>query len=121
MENKTINQRKELIKELRKLIKKLSKTTAEIAKIADEFGDDYVRRTLIADLEWLLDDADVRDNNNFKVSLEEMKSVTDKYNANPKGYKVNNGYNPRSLADNGLNTVIDMGLMILGTKGGRIS
>ena len=61
--------------------------------------------------------ADVRDNNNFKVSLDEMKSVTDKYNANPKGYKVNNEYNPRSLADNGLNTVIDMGLMILGTKG----
>lgn len=52
------NQRKELIKELRKLVKKLSKTTAEIAKIADEFGDDYVRRTLIANLEWLLDDAD---------------------------------------------------------------
>ena len=30
---------------------------------------------------------------------------------------MNNEYNPRSLADNGLNTVIDMGLMILGTKG----
>ena len=28
--------------------------------------------------------ADVRDNNNFKVSLDEMKSVTDKYNAYPK-------------------------------------
>ena len=52
------NQRKELIKELRKLIKKLSKTTSEIAKIANELGDDYTRRTLIADLEWLLDDAD---------------------------------------------------------------
>lgn len=58
MENKTANQRKELIKELRKLATELSDTVAKISKIADEFGDDYVRRTLIADLEWLLDDAD---------------------------------------------------------------
>ncbi len=58
MENKTINQRKELIKELRKLVIELSDTIAKISKIAKELGDWYTQDTLIANLEWLVDDAD---------------------------------------------------------------
>ena len=60
---------------------------------------------------------DVRDKNNFKVSPAEMQSTIEQYNTAPQNYKINKEYNPRSIADNGLNTVIDMGLMILGTKG----
>ncbi len=58
MENKTISQRKELIKELRKLVTELSDTVAKISKIAKELGDWYTQDTLIANLEWLVDDAD---------------------------------------------------------------
>ena len=58
MENKTISQRKELIKELRKLATELSDTVAKISKIADEFGDLYIQDTLIANLEWLVDKTD---------------------------------------------------------------
>ena len=58
MENITMNQRKELIKELRKLVTELSDTIAKISKIAKELGDWYTQDTLIANLEWLVDDAD---------------------------------------------------------------
>jgi len=77
VENKTISQRKELIKELRKLATELSDTVAKISKIADEFGDDYVRRTLIADLEWLLDDADYHSYNDTLWSW--VKSLEEEY------------------------------------------
>ena len=53
-----INQRNELIKELRKLVTELSETVAKISKIAKELGDWYTQDTLIANLEWLVDDAD---------------------------------------------------------------
>ena len=60
---------------------------------------------------------DVRDSKNFKVPASVFKQVVDKYNFKPEIFNINNEYNPRSLVDNGINTVIDMGEMILGTKG----
>ena len=60
---------------------------------------------------------DVRDKNNFKVPLSVSQSVVKKFSSNPQTYKTRNEMNSGALVDNGLNTMIDMGIMILGTKG----
>lgn len=60
---------------------------------------------------------DVRDKNNFKVPLSVSQSVVEKFSSNPQTYKTRNEMNSGALVDNGLNTMIDMGIMILGTKG----
>jgi len=77
MENKMINQRKELIKELRKLVTELSDTVAKISKIAKELGDWYTQDTLIANLEWLVDDADYHIGNDTLWSW--VKSLEEEY------------------------------------------
>ncbi|MFN8296742.1 MAG: hypothetical protein U0T69_11135 [Chitinophagales bacterium] len=63
------------------------------------------------------DATDVRDKNNFKVSAAISQPILEKYSENPENYKVIKDRNFWAAADNGLNTVIDMGEMILGTKG----
>ena len=53
-----LQQELDIIMKSREEIIELSDTIAKISKIAKELGDWYTQDTLIANLEWLVDDAD---------------------------------------------------------------